>query len=173
MASAENGGGDSVGAGILRLLMGMAASPGGVMMVHHVLVDGDGELFSGGLGGAPPASKAAIASLKEAPARGGSEDCAICLDAFEAGKEMPCGHRFHGGCLERWLGVHGSCPVCRSKLPKADPAEQDGGGGGEGRRPRGALLVTYVALGGGGDQSPREEEEQSEQPWNIRVEDVD
>ncbi|CAM0906887.1 unnamed protein product [Alopecurus aequalis] len=161
-------------AGILRLLMGMAMPHvGEVMLVQHLIVGGgDGDLFSGGVGGGgvPPASKAAIASLKEVKAEGSPPlgDCAICLDAFDAGKEMPCGHRFHGECLERWLGVHGSCPVCRSELPKADPAAEEARDG-ERRGPRGAVLVSYLV------EMPREEQQQQreEEPWNIRIEDVD
>jgi hypothetical protein len=178
-------------AGILRLLMGMAAGTGaampgarGMMLVQHLIVGDGGDLFSGGVGGGgvPPASKAAIAALKEVrtAAEGGDAppgDCAICLDAFDAGKEMPCGHRFHGECLERWLGVHGSCPVCRSELPKPDPAAEEEGqqqqnGGGE---PRGAVLLSFVVMGGP-ETPPREEPQQQreeEEPWNIRIEDVD
>uniref|UniRef100_A0ACD5UK45 Uncharacterized protein n=1 Tax=Avena sativa TaxID=4498 RepID=A0ACD5UK45_AVESA len=167
-------------AGIMRLLMGMAmgAMPGAapVMLVQQLIVDGDGDLFSGGVGGGvPPASKAAIASLKEVKAEEGSppSDCAICLDAFDGGKEMPCGHRFHGECLDRWLGVHGSCPVCRSELPKADPAaeEEQQDGGGERRGPRGVVLVSYLVMGG--PETPREEQQREEEPLNIRIEDVD
>ncbi|XP_040382221.1 E3 ubiquitin-protein ligase RNF181 homolog [Oryza brachyantha] len=187
MASAN--GGERAAAGILRLLLGMGmmgpsvAMPGGgggaeVMMVQHIIIgDGGGDLFSAGLGGGvPPASKAAIASLKEVRAgeaeEGSLGDCAICLDAFDAGKEMPCGHRFHGECLDRWLGVHGSCPVCRRELPAAEPAaeQQNGGAGadaGERRRPR-AVLVSYLVLGDGGGGG-----EERQEPWNIRIEDVD
>ncbi|KAM0836853.1 hypothetical protein ACQ4PT_062047 [Festuca glaucescens] len=160
-------------AGILRLLMGMAAGaaamPGarGVMLVQHLVVGGDGDLFSDGVGGGvPPASKAAIAALREVRAEG---DCAICLDAFDAGKEMPCGHRFHGECLDRWLGVHGSCPVCRSELPKADPEAEEQNGGGEGQGHRGAVLLSFLVMGG----PPEGQQQQEEEPWNIRVEDVD
>ncbi|XP_051214241.1 uncharacterized protein [Lolium perenne] len=177
-------------AGILRLLMGMAAGAGagampgarGVMLVQHVLVGGDGtgDLFSGGVGGGvPPASKAAIAALREVRAEQ-EGDCAICLDAFDAGKEMPCGHRFHGHgeCLDRWLGVHGSCPVCRSELPKPDPAaaeeqqQQNGDGGGEGQGHRGAVLLSFLVMGAP-QQQEEEEPMEVEEPWNIRVEDVD
>jgi hypothetical protein len=175
-------------AGILRLLMGMAAGaaamPGarGVMLVQHVLVGGDGDIFSGGVGGGvPPASKAAIAALREVKAEGSPlGDCAICLDAFDAGKEMPCGHRFHGECLDRWLGVHGSCPVCRSELPKPDPAaaeeeqQQNGDGGGEGQGHRGTVLLSFLVMGGPPEgQQQQEEPMEVEEPWNIRVEDVD
>nr|ACG37229.1 ubiquitin-protein ligase CIP8 [Zea mays] len=155
MASANNDNREA--AGILRLLMGMAAAApasalprgggggggGGLMVVQHVILDVDGELFSGGVGGGgvPPASKAAIAALKEVKAgegEGEGEDalgeCAICLDAVEGtGKEMPCGHRFHGRCLERWLGVHGNCPVCRRELPApAKEEEEDSAASAEG-----------------------------------------
>uniref|UniRef100_A0A0D9X1U3 RING-type domain-containing protein n=1 Tax=Leersia perrieri TaxID=77586 RepID=A0A0D9X1U3_9ORYZ len=159
--------------------MPAAAAGGGVqplMVVQHIIIGGDdaGDLFSGGLeGGVPPASKAAIASLKEVKAEDVSAECecAICLDAFAAGKEMPCGHRFHGECLDRWLGVHGSCPVCRRELPKdeqpaAATAAEEQNGGGERRRPR-AVVVSYVVVGDGGGEERREES------WNIRIEDVD
>lgn len=150
-------------------------------MVQHVIVDVDGHLFSGGVGGGvPPASKAAIAALKEVQAGevdGGSlGECAICLDGFEAGKEMPCGHRFHGECLERWLGVHGSCPVCRRELPPAEAADEQNGGaaaGAERRRPRGAVVVSYLVVGDGGGEERQRQEEEREEPWTIRIEDVD
>ncbi|WVZ66768.1 hypothetical protein U9M48_015949 [Paspalum notatum var. saurae] len=186
MASANDG--DRAAAGVLRLLLGMAAagapasSPlprgGGVMVVHQFIFDGDGDLFSGGVGGGvPPASKAAIAALKEVKAgevEGGGPlgDCAICLDGVEdAGKEMPCGHRFHGECLERWLGVHGNCPVCRHELPAAKEENAAAAeGGAERRTPTTAFVVSYVVLGGEREEAQAPEREE---PWNIRIEDVD
>ncbi|TVU37729.1 hypothetical protein EJB05_11060, partial [Eragrostis curvula] len=185
MASA-NDGGDRAAAGILRLLLGMAAPTafarggGGVVLVQQIIIDGDGDVFSGGIGGGvPPASKSAIAALKEVKAgedgqEGGGSlgECAICLDGVEgAAKEMPCGHRFHGECLERWLGVHGNCPVCRHELPAAKEEEAAAEGGGEARRPRSATVVSYVVqLGGEREQQPQQEREE---PWTIRIEDVD
>ncbi|XP_059637182.1 RING-H2 finger protein ATL8-like [Cornus florida] len=47
-------------------------------------------------------------------------DCAICLAEFVAGDEIrvlpPCGHGFHVGCIDTWLGSHSSCPSCRKIL---------------------------------------------------------
>ncbi|GJN10925.1 hypothetical protein PR202_ga29073 [Eleusine coracana subsp. coracana] len=192
MASVDDG--DRATAGILRLLLGMAAAAGappsafarggrgGVVVVQQVIIDGDGDIFSRGIGGGvPPASKAAIAALKEVKAgdggRGEEEEggslgeCAICLDGVEgAAKEMPCGHRFHGDCLERWLGVHGNCPVCRHELPPAKE-EENAEGGGEARRPRGFMVTSYVVLGG--EREQQQQEEEREEPWTIRIEDVD
>ncbi|KAK1604118.1 hypothetical protein QYE76_027791 [Lolium multiflorum] len=49
-----------------------------------------------------------------------SGDCPICLqdDDAAAWKSTPCGHRFHGRCVERWLQAKGSCPMCRRQVVK-------------------------------------------------------
>ncbi|KAK3002458.1 hypothetical protein RJ639_012328 [Escallonia herrerae] len=47
-------------------------------------------------------------------------DCAICLAEFVVGDEIrvlpQCGHGFHVGCIDTWLGSHSSCPSCRQIL---------------------------------------------------------
>ncbi|KAF9603347.1 hypothetical protein IFM89_035017 [Coptis chinensis] len=47
-------------------------------------------------------------------------DCAICLTEFVDGDEIrvlpQCGHGFHVGCIDMWLGSHSSCPSCRRVL---------------------------------------------------------
>ncbi|CAI0448003.1 unnamed protein product [Linum tenue] len=112
---------------------------------------------SNGGGGQPPASKASIEAMPtvEIGGEGGIEgECVICLEEWKVGevvKEMPCKHRFHGGCVEKWLGIHGSCPVCRHQMPaeekdslkkmESDRQQQEGqegeeGAGGEERRER-------------------------------------
>ncbi|KAL8194067.1 hypothetical protein R6Q57_026309 [Mikania cordata] len=49
-----------------------------------------------------------------------SGDCAICLAEYEDGDEIrvlpQCGHGFHVGCIDMWLGSHSSCPSCRQIL---------------------------------------------------------
>ncbi|GJS07920.1 RING-H2 finger protein ATL8-like protein [Tanacetum coccineum] len=51
-----------------------------------------------------------------------SDDCAICLSEFVAGDEVrllpPCGHCFHVECVDRWIGLHFTCPSCRQMLLK-------------------------------------------------------
>lgn len=72
--------------------------------------------------GQPPASKSSILSLPSVEIADGEEknECVICLEVWGLGgvaKEMPCKHRFHHKCIDKWLGIHGSCPVCRYKMP--------------------------------------------------------
>ncbi|KAL9307387.1 unnamed protein product [Arabidopsis thaliana] len=70
--------------------------------------------------GRPPASKASIDAMPIVEIDGCEGECVICLEEWkseETVKEMPCKHRFHGGCIEKWLGFHGSCPVCRYEMP--------------------------------------------------------
>lgn len=78
-----------------------------------------------GITGEPTASQASIERLKVVDMMIG--DCAICMEEFgcEICKEMPCKHVFHGECIEKWLNIHGTCPVCRQKMP----FDQNGEGG--------------------------------------------
>ncbi|KAL4572628.1 hypothetical protein LXL04_019408 [Taraxacum kok-saghyz] len=47
-------------------------------------------------------------------------ECAICLAEYADGDEIrvlpQCGHGFHVGCIDMWLGSHSSCPSCREIL---------------------------------------------------------
>eukprot|EP00929_Paragymnodinium_shiwhaense_P083978 TRINITY_DN44889_c0_g2_i1.p1 TRINITY_DN44889_c0_g2~~TRINITY_DN44889_c0_g2_i1.p1 ORF type:complete len:581 (+),score=107.71 TRINITY_DN44889_c0_g2_i1:109-1851(+) len=51
-------------------------------------------------------------------------ECVICMGdvlPHAVGEQQrvttPCNHRFHRGCLERWLDVKMECPTCRADLP--------------------------------------------------------
>lgn len=54
--------------------------------------------------------------------RGGSSECPVCLSGFVKGEEVRqlslCKHMFHGGCIQKWLCNHSSCPVCRAFVSK-------------------------------------------------------
>ncbi|XP_030541083.2 RING-H2 finger protein ATL67 [Rhodamnia argentea] len=63
-----------------------------------------------------------FAFSREAGGVGGSTTCSICLCEYkdsEMLRMMPeCRHFFHLLCLDAWLKLNGSCPVCRnSPLP--------------------------------------------------------
>lgn len=46
--------------------------------------------------------------------------CAICLGEFKENDELrvlpECAHHFHVPCIDRWLGSHPNCPLCRAHI---------------------------------------------------------
>ena len=45
--------------------------------------------------------------------------CAICISEFNEGEEvrnLPCGHMFHIGCIDEWLGLNVTCPLCKQDV---------------------------------------------------------
>ncbi|KAG8052090.1 hypothetical protein GUJ93_ZPchr0001g29928 [Zizania palustris] len=61
---------------------------------------------------------------------GGGEkepECAVCIAELrdgEEGRALPrCGHRFHAACVDVWLRLHTTCPLCRASVV----AERKGG----------------------------------------------
>lgn len=114
--------------------------------------------------GPPPAAKSAIEAMPSVEIGEGDDgNCAICLEEWVSGmivKEMPCKHRFHGGCIEKWLGMHGSCPVCRYSMPAEEEEREKKGEereeGGERRR------EIWVSFSFGGMRRTEEERESAE-----------
>ncbi|KAJ3670732.1 hypothetical protein LUZ60_008158 [Juncus effusus] len=46
-------------------------------------------------------------------------ECCICLTKYEESDEMrqlPCSHMFHLSCVDRWLRIISSCPLCKQEL---------------------------------------------------------
>eukprot|EP00742_Colponemidia_sp_Colp-10_P008582 GILJ01009306.1.p1 GENE.GILJ01009306.1~~GILJ01009306.1.p1 ORF type:complete len:210 (+),score=12.43 GILJ01009306.1:80-709(+) len=42
--------------------------------------------------------------------------CSICLESFNGGdllRILPCLHQFHQSCVDQWLPLQASCPVCK------------------------------------------------------------
>lgn len=55
------------------------------------------------------------------------EQCSICRMEFESDDELrvlPCGHAEHSECIDQWLAVNKSCPICMKEInaPPAPPA---------------------------------------------------
>merc|ERR1719233_1886681 len=83
----------------------------------------------GGPRGPPPAAKKVVENLKEEKfsedTKGQETACAICKDVFKQGDtviKFPCPnkHLYHGACIQPWLKLHNSCPVCRFELATDD-----------------------------------------------------
>ncbi|KAL3501425.1 hypothetical protein ACH5RR_035874 [Cinchona calisaya] len=120
--------------------------------------------------GQPPASKASIEAMPEVEITSeAGEECVICLEEWEVGgiggrvvKEMPCKHRFHGECIEKWLSLHGSCPVCRYKMPVEDNDDDKCTKHGEnGGRMRRGIWVSFAYSSGSSDDRRGEESNQN------------
>ena len=45
--------------------------------------------------------------------------CAVCLADYKESEEVrllpECGHVFHRSCIDPWLMIHPTCPICRNK----------------------------------------------------------
>jgi len=51
-----------------------------------------------------------------------SENCQICQERFAAGehlRQMQCMHAYHRECIDPWLGINRTCPVCKMPLHHA------------------------------------------------------
>ncbi|PKA66407.1 E3 ubiquitin-protein ligase [Apostasia shenzhenica] len=49
-------------------------------------------------------------------------ECCICLSAYEDGAELrqlPCSHHFHCGCIDKWLRINATCPLCKYNIIKS------------------------------------------------------
>ncbi|XP_024440144.1 E3 ubiquitin-protein ligase At1g63170 isoform X1 [Populus trichocarpa] len=49
-------------------------------------------------------------------------ECCICLSAYENGselRELPCNHHFHCMCIDKWLCINATCPLCKFNIVKA------------------------------------------------------
>jgi len=46
-------------------------------------------------------------------------NCTVCLEDIVPGdtvRTLPCLHRFHTACIDRWLALHNSCPICKTAI---------------------------------------------------------
>lgn len=51
----------------------------------------------------------------EIAAEGPEASCAVCLCDFEVGdvlRRLPCAHKFHSSCVDKWLCRNKVCPLC-------------------------------------------------------------
>lgn len=63
-------------------------------------------------------------STREFTANDKDSQCCICNDDYTIGetiKILPCNHHhiFHPTCIDSWLQVNASCPLCRAIIPRS------------------------------------------------------
>ena len=54
--------------------------------------------------------------------------CSVCISDYEKGDKLrvlPCKHLFHVDCVDQWLSVNATCPLCRKSIFVDDPEEPD------------------------------------------------
>lgn len=48
-------------------------------------------------------------------------ECCICLCPYDDGdelRELPCRHHFHSTCIDKWLHINATCPLCKLNILK-------------------------------------------------------
>jgi len=48
-----------------------------------------------------------------------SQVCYICLAKYaddDELRELPCSHGFHVVCVDKWLKINASCPLCKTEV---------------------------------------------------------
>ncbi|CAI9764833.1 unnamed protein product [Fraxinus pennsylvanica] len=48
-------------------------------------------------------------------------ECCICLCAYDDGtelRELPCHHHFHCTCIDKWMCINATCPLCKLNILK-------------------------------------------------------
>uniref|UniRef100_A0A7C9DJ44 RING-type domain-containing protein n=1 Tax=Opuntia streptacantha TaxID=393608 RepID=A0A7C9DJ44_OPUST len=78
---------------------------------------------SEGLTTAPSNCSETLATVDVPPTAARRDDqnkvCTICLDEFEpvnVGKQLSCGHVYHLNCIQTWISICNTCPVCRDNI---------------------------------------------------------
>lgn len=58
-------------------------------------------------------------NMMERPLFEDAAECCICLSSYEDGvelRDLPCSHHFHGTCINKWLRINATCPLCKYNI---------------------------------------------------------
>ncbi|KAG6417127.1 hypothetical protein SASPL_119278 [Salvia splendens] len=61
----------------------------------------------------------AAGTEKERAVSGEDASCCICLAKYvnnDELRELPCSHLFHKDCVDKWLKINASCPLCKAEV---------------------------------------------------------
>ncbi|EAY83933.1 RING-H2 finger protein ATL70-like [Oryza sativa Japonica Group] len=71
-------------------------------------------------GGLDEAAIKALPKVVYGTAAAAESSCAVCLGEYGGGDELRvlswCAHSFHRHCVDPWLRLNPTCPVCRTSL---------------------------------------------------------
>ncbi|KAM1416095.1 hypothetical protein ACFX2I_007676 [Malus domestica] len=54
-------------------------------------------------------------------------ECCICLSCYDDGvelRQLPCAHHFHCSCINKWLFINTTCPLCKYNILKSSSQNQ-------------------------------------------------
>lgn len=60
-----------------------------------------------------------------------AETCPICLTSLagtDDASRLSCGHRYHAGCIYKWIDNSSQCPLCRGEVCTMSHSSSSGGG---------------------------------------------
>ncbi|KAJ0959687.1 hypothetical protein J5N97_000655 [Dioscorea zingiberensis] len=66
--------------------------------------------------------------------------CCICLAKYvdnDELRELPCTHFFHLDCVDKWLKINASCPLCKFEVGESAGAASGSNSGGRNDEPEG------------------------------------
>jgi len=59
---------------------------------------------------------------------GEDAECCICLSQYEDEvevREIQCGHHFHASCVDKWLRINATCPLCKHNIIHGNNSRQE------------------------------------------------
>ena len=60
--------------------------------------------------------------------KGEEQCCSVCITDYDQGDKLrvlPCKHLFHAKCVDQWLSVNATCPLCRKSIFVDDPEDPE------------------------------------------------